>query len=459
MNKYNNTICAISTPAGNGAIAVIRLSGSNALQICDKIFTPQNKKIKITKAQPNTIHYGNIIYNNEIIDDVLISVFKAPKSYTGEDSIEISCHGSIYIQKKILEILINEGADFAKPGEFTQRAFLNGKLDLSQAEGVADVIASESEASHRIAIQQMKGGFSAKLNNLRKLLIHFVSLIELENDFSEEDVEFADKTQLRDIIDDVDKHLSELIKSFKYGNVIKNGIPIAIVGRPNSGKSTLLNTLLNENRAIVSEIAGTTRDTIEEIVNIEGVQCRFIDTAGLRETTDEIEKIGVEKAIEKIDNSTIYLYLFDISTVSLQSVKEDLKQLNNNIQRIVIANKTDLVSDKIINEFENSKLDFLFISAKQNKSIDLLKETLLKNINESITNPNGIVVTNIRHYEALIKAQQSIHETKDGIENEMPTDLIALDIRNAIHHIGEITGEISNNEILGNIFGSFCIGK
>ena len=454
-----NTICAISTPPGNGAIAIIRLSGSEALQICDKIFQAQNKKTKLSKSEPNTIHYGNIIYNNEIIDDVLISVFKAPKSYTGEDSVEISCHGSVYIQKKILEILINEGATFAKPGEFTQRAFLNGKLDLSQAEGVADVIASESEASHRLAIQQMKGGFSAKLNDLRSLLIHFVSLIELENDFAEEDVEFADRTQLNEIINDVDMHLTELIQSFKYGNVIKNGVPVAIVGRPNAGKSTLLNSLLNENRAIVSEIAGTTRDTIEEIVNINGVQFRFIDTAGLRETSDEIEKIGVKKAIEKIDNSTIYIYLFDISSTSLNDVKEDLKQLNNNIQRIVIANKTDLVSTEKINEFKKTDLNCLFISAKQNDSIELLKETLLKNINENITNPNGIVVTNIRHYEALIKAQESIKETKDGIENEMPTDLIALDIRNAIHHIGEITGEISNNEILGNIFGSFCIGK
>ena len=459
MSSEANTICAISTPAGNGAIAVIRLSGSKALQICDKIFQPQNKKIKLTKAQPNTIHYGNIVYKNEIIDDVLISVFKAPKSYTGEDSAEISCHGSVYIQKKILEILINEGANFAKPGEFTQRAFLNGKLDLSQAEGVADVIASESEASHRLAIQQMKGGFSAKLNDLRGLLIHFVSLIELENDFAEEDVEFADRTQLNTIIDDVDKHLTELILSFAYGNVIKNGVPVAIVGRPNAGKSTLLNSLLNENRAIVSEIAGTTRDTIEEVVNIEGVQFRFIDTAGLRKTSDEIEKIGVEKAIEKIDNSTIYIYLFDINSTLLKEVEEDLNQLNKSIQRIVIANKTDLVSKDKISEFKKSDLDCLFISAKQNESIELLKETLTNNINKNITNPNGIVVTNIRHYDALVKAQQSIHETKDGIENEMPTDLIALDIRNAIHYIGEITGEISNNEVLGNIFSSFCIGK
>ena len=457
--EINNTICAISTPSGNGAIAVIRLSGSEALQICERVFQPQNKKIKLTKAQPNTIHYGNIIYNNEIIDDVLISVFKAPKSYTGEDSIEISCHGSVYIQKKILEILINEGANFAKPGEFTQRAFLNGKLDLSQAEGVADVIASESEASHRLAIQQMKGGFSVKLNDLRGLLIHFVSLIELENDFAEEDVEFADRTQLNTIIDDVDTHLTELIQSFKYGNVIKNGVPVAIVGRPNSGKSTLLNTLLNENRAIVSEIAGTTRDTIEEIVNIEGVQFRFIDTAGLRKTSDEIEKIGVEKAIEKIDNSTIYIYLFDINLISVNEVETDLNELNNNINRIVVANKTDLVTENKIQEFNNSDLDCLFISAKQNESIDLLKETLVKNINDSITNPNGIVVTNLRHYEALVKAQQSIHETKDGIENEMPTDIIALDIRNAIHNIGEITGEISSNEVLGSIFSRFCIGK
>ena len=455
----DSTICAISTATGSGGIAVIRISGNKAFSICDKIFKPKNNKKTIATQKPYTIQFGEIFDKNEIIDEVLVSVFNNPNSYTGEDTIEISCHGSVFVQQKILELLINKGANLAKAGEFTQRAFLNGKLDLAQAEGVADLIASESAATHRLAMQQMKGGFSNKLNSLRDSLINFVSLIELENDFAEEDVEFADRTQLNLIIDDVAKLLSELISSFAYGNAIKNGVPVAIVGRPNAGKSTLLNTLLEENRAIVSEIAGTTRDTIEEVYNINGTQFRFIDTAGLRHTTDEIEKIGVNRALEKIDKSSVYIYLFDINSVELKDVLEDLNELNNDVPRIIVANKTDLVSDKKIQEFNDSKLNIIFISAKKNQSLDILKDRLLESINKDFVKPGNIIVSNIRHYEALIKAQESITETKEGINNGLYSDLIALDIRNAIFHIGEITGKISNNEVLGNIFGRFCIGK
>jgi len=452
----NTTICAISTPTGSGGIAVIRVSGNKAFAICDKIFRAKNKNKTISKQQAYTIQFGEIIDNNEIVDEVLISIFKSPNSYTGEDTVEISCHGSVYIQQKILELLIENGVELAKAGEFTQRAFFNGKLDLAQAEGVADLIASETKAGHKLAMQQMKGGFSERLNNLRDLLIHFVSLIELENDFAEEDVQFADRKQLNGIIDDVDVLITDLIKSFSYGNAIKNGVPVAIVGRPNAGKSTLLNALLDDDRAIVSEIPGTTRDTIEELLNINGIQFRFIDTAGLRKTSDYIEKIGVAKAIEKVSKSSVYIYLFDIDNLSVKDVEEDLKELNNDIPHLIVANKTDLVNkDKILSFAKNN---CYFISAKKNESVELIKEALFDNINKNI-NISNILVSNTRHYEALLKTQKSIHETKDGIQNEMPSDLIALDIRNAINSIGEITGEISNDEVLGNIFSRFCIGK
>ncbi len=456
LDKYINTIAAISTATGSGGIAVIRISGTNAFKICDKIFKPKTAKKKIANQKTYTIQLGEIIDNkNEIIDEVLISTFKNPNSYTGEDTVEISCHGSVYIQQKILELLIKNGAELAKPGEFTQRAFLNGKLDLAQAEGVADLIASESKASHKLAMQQIKGGFSKKLNDLRNSLIHFVSLIELENDFAEEDVEFADRKQLNHIITEVDNLISDLIKSFSYGNAIKNGVPVAIVGRPNAGKSTLLNALLNDDRAIVSETPGTTRDTIEEILNINGIQFRFIDTAGLRKTNNEIEKIGVKKAIEKIEKSSIYIYLFDINELSYKDVKTDLAELNNNIPNLIVANKTDLFDTKKQKHFKNC----IFISAKQNKNIEQIKNALFNNINKNLINNSNIIVTNTRHYEALLKAQKSIQETKKGIKNGNSTDLIALDIRNAIYNIGEITGEISNDNILDNIFKNFCIGK
>jgi tRNA modification GTPase len=457
MSNTQNTICAIASPAGSGAIAVIRLSGPNSFAIVQSIFKSKTQQI-IQNQKSHSILFGEIVYNKSVIDEVLISIFKNPHSYTGEDAIEISCHGSIYVQQKILEILIKKGAQLAQAGEFTQRAFLNGKMDLAQAEGVADLIASESEAMHKISIQQLKGGFSSALNLLRKQMLDFSALIELELDFSEEDVEFANRTDLQKLINKLNSEIKKLINSFSYGNAIKNGIPIAIVGRPNAGKSTLLNTLLNEERAIVSEIAGTTRDTIEELLSINGFQFRFIDTAGLRTTTDQIEKIGVERTLEKINKSSIYLYLFDINQLSPFELLKDLKQLNQEIPRIIIANKTDLIGNDKILEFQKLDIDILFISAKNQDSLEELKTYLLNFVN-SKTNNSDIIISNIRHFEALTKANEAIERVNNGIKNNLPTDLLAMDMRDAVHFIGEITGEISNNELLGHIFKNFCIGK
>ena len=458
-DTHYDTITAIATPAGSGAIAIIRLSGKKSIEIADKIFTSKNKT-KLTKTPANKVIFGKITdKNNNTIDEVLTTVFRAPNSYTGEDSIEIACHGSIYIQQKIIELLLNNGAKLASPGEFTQRAFFNGKLDLSQAEAVGDLIAATTETANRLAIQQMKGKYSETLNNLRNKLLNFVSLIELENDFAEEDVEFADRTQLNKIINEVNSLITNLIESFSYGNAIKNGIPVAITGKPNAGKSTLLNALINENRAIVSEIPGTTRDTIEEVLNINGFQFRFIDTAGLRKTNDKIEKIGVKKTYEKINKSNIFIYLFDINNTATTELQKDLNQFNTNIPKLIIANKIDLTNKKTINKFKEIDTEILFISAKQNKSIDKIKNKLLEFVKDKLQNPNDIIITNARHYEALLKAQQAITQTINSLQNNISSDLIALDIRNAIFYIGEITGEISNDDILGNIFKNFCIGK
>ncbi len=455
--QETSTICAIATPAGSGAIAIIRLSGYASFSIVQSVFRSKKHK-EILSQEPYSIIFGEIVDDEYIIDEVLLSIFKNPHSYTGEDSVEISCHGSIYIQQKILEILIKKGAVLAQAGEFTQRAFFNGKMDLAQAEGVADLIASENRAMHQISIQQLKGGFSSELDRLRIEMLNFSALIELELDFSEEDVEFVDRAALKSLVDTLNKAVSKLIDSFSYGNVIKNGVPVAIVGRPNVGKSTLLNALLNEERAIVSDIAGTTRDTIEEVLNIDGIQFRFIDTAGLRTTTDEIEKIGVERALEKVNKSAVYLYLFDISQFSVSDVLEDLKQLNGEIPRIIIANKIDLVEDDKVLEFQRSELQSIFISAKEKNSLSKLKSFLVKSINIE-TDKNDIVISNIRHFEALIKAREAIIRVNNGIEIGLETDLLAMDMRDAVHFIGEITGSISNDELLGHIFANFCIGK
>jgi len=456
-SQKTSTICAIATPSGSGAIAVIRLSGPNAFSIVQKIFVSKNKS-SINNQEPYSILFGEVIDGKEVIDEVLLSIFKNPKSYTGEDSIEISCHGSIYIQQRILELLISNGAVLAQAGEFTQRAFLNGKMDLAQAEGVADLIASENEAMHRISIQQLKGGFSTELERLRTEMLNFAALIELELDFSEEDVEFVDRTALQKIVEQLYQTIKKLIDSFKLGNVIKNGVPVTILGRPNAGKSTLLNALLNEERAIVSDIPGTTRDTIEEILNIEGIPFRFIDTAGLRNTSDEIEKMGVKRALDKMDKSAIYIYLFDINTLSISELEEDLNQLNSTVPRIILANKVDLVGSDILNAFKNTNINFLSISAKNRNNLDQLKKALTQNVNLK-TSKNEIVISNIRHFEALKKANEAIERVNNGILSNIETDLLAMDMRDASHFIGEITGNISNDELLGHIFKNFCIGK
>lgn len=466
MNMLNNTtICAIASSPGNGAIALLRLSGPQAFEITEKIFEPASQK-KLSEQKPYTIHFGNIWDGDHIIDEVLVSIFKNPKSYTGEDLIEISCHGSEYIQQQILKTLIKNGANLAQPGEFTLRAFLNGKMDLSQAEGVADLIASGSESSHKIAMQQMRGSFSDEINNLRQQLLNFISLIELELDFSEEDVEFADRTQLSNLMQKIHLRIDELMGSFDLGNVIKKGIPVAIVGNPNVGKSTLLNILLKEDRAIVSEIAGTTRDAIEDVININGMTFRFIDTAGLRETNDQIESIGITKTREKIKQAAIVLLMIDASD-AMANIEQSIKSLKRDIndkQLIIALNKIDLSSNHnlLIEELDiidKSKDTVVSISAKVHSNIDKLIDALLKKVDLSYLAKNDVVVSNIRHYEALQKAAEALERAMSGVSSNLTTDLLAMDIRQVLHYLGEITGTISNDEVLGNIFKNFCIGK
>ena len=460
-----STICAISTAPGNGAIAIIRLSGNKSINICDKLFVPAKKKAKLIQQNANTVHFGTINDNNKIIDEVLVSIFKNPHSYTGEDLVEVACHGSLYIQQKILQLFITNGARLAKPGEFTMRAFFNGKMDLSQAEAVADLIASTTEASHKVAINQMRGGFSNEIKILRDQLVKFTSLIELELDFSEEDVEFADRNDLKKLVNEIETLLSHLINSFELGNVIKNGVPVAIVGNPNVGKSTLLNILLNENRAIVSEIPGTTRDVIEDTININGISFRFIDTAGLRETHDKIETLGIEKTYQKINLASIVLLLVDA-----QDKSEDIEYQINNIKKIIDDKKFIVIvnkMDKLNNTELNTKIDFLKdkdyslinISAKNNFNIDTLTNELIKTVNFSSLNANDVIVTNARHYEALLKAKENILRVIKGLNDNISGDFIAMDIRQVLHYLGTITGEITTDEVLGNIFKNFCIGK
>ncbi len=456
MNKQivNDTICALSTPSGIGAIGMIRVSGSNSFKITSKIFSKD-----LTKVKTHTTHFGTIKNNEELVDEVLVSVFAHGKSFTGEESVEISCHGSTYILQKVLSLLLENGCRLATPGEFTQRAFFNGKMDLSQAEAVADLIASQSKSAHNIAMKQMRGGFSSELKGLRDKLIHFASLVELELDFAEEDVEFADRKELNELVNDVLEYIQKLAKSFELGNAIKNGVPVAIVGQPNAGKSTLLNALLNEERAIVSDIAGTTRDTIEERLIINGIDFRFVDTAGIRETEDHIEKIGVERALKQVDESAVYLYLFDASKLTLEEVKKDLKQFSHGVSQIVVANKTDLLDAKSIKKLEDAELDMVFISAKHKKSLEELKDRLLKTIDADNLNSDDVIVSNARHYDALIKTITALEKTKQGLETGITADFIAMDIRQAMYELGTITGDISTDDLLGNIFSKFCIGK
>ena len=453
-----NTIVALATPSGAGAIAIIRLSGKNAITIATEVFNSISGK-ELLKQKSHTVHLGNIVDGNRIIDQVLATIFKNPNSYTGENVVEFSCHGSSYIQQEIIQLLLRKGCRMATAGEFTLQAFLNGKMDLSQAEAVADLIASDSKASHQLAIQQMRGGFSTEIEELRIQLLNFASLIELELDFSEEDVEFANREEFQKLIKKITILLKKLIDSFATGNVLKNGIPVAIVGRPNSGKSTLLNSLLNEERAIVSNIAGTTRDTIEDEITIGGIRFRFIDTAGLRETTDEIEKIGVERALEKLERSSIYIYLFDSTEMSVLEVKKELDGFTTNSKQLIVANKIDKASKEELSAINNSDLPFLTISAKSKDSLDVLSDSLLNIAGIEALDSNQLMVTNSRHYDVLIKSLEEISKVQEGIDKHLTGDLLAIDLRQALYYLGEITGKVSNDDLLGNIFANFCIGK
>lgn len=469
---FQDTICATSTAQGIGALGIVRVSGKEAIKIVNQIFKGKN----IEEAESHTVHYGFIIssptflrgertsntqlQSSNMIDEVMVSVFKAPKTFTAEDLVEITCHGSPYIQQQIIEALIQQGARMAEPGEFTQRAFLNGRIDLSQAEAVADLISAENRASHRIALNQMRGGISSELKDLREELINFTALIELELDFSDEDVEFANRKELEDLIQNLKSKIQNLITTFEYGNAIKNGVPVAIIGKPNAGKSTLLNALLNEERAIVSDIAGTTRDTIEETMTIDGITFRFIDTAGIRETTDTIEAIGVEKAKEKISQAKIVIHLYEDDI-------EILKELEGMLQEKVVFN----LLSKIDKEGHDHEMDMkslqrnhpnyhhFGLSVKKNINLDRLKNELVESVKSGV-DENTVIITNVRHKEALLKAMESIENVESGMQSGLTGDLLAFHLRDTLRHIGSITGQIDvDQDILGTIFGKFCIGK
>ena len=441
---------------------MIRISGPESIPIADKIFIGV-EKIKLIDQKANSVQLGYIVEDDRTIDKVLITVFRNPKSYTGEDLVEISCHGSIFIQESIIQLLLNHNCRVANPGEFTMRSFLNGKMDLSQAESVADLISSNTEASHRLAMNQMRGGFKNDINELRTELVNFASLIELELDFSQEDVEFANKKELNKLLDKITFNLKKLIDSFKTGNVIKNGIPIAIVGEPNTGKSTLLNTLLNEERAIVSSIAGTTRDTIEDQININGVNCRFIDTAGIRNTEDEIETIGIERTFKKMNESEIIIFLIDYSTLNHEKLNyyvNYLTEIDNkfpNTKLITLLNKIDIKSETLVSDLD--EFNPILISAKNKLNIDNLKDEIISYVNNLTSQIDNSTISNSRHYDLLNKTYEEIHKVKISISKNISSDLLAIDIKQAIYFLGELTGEISNDEVLGNIFSKFCIGK
>ena len=460
MKKDN--ICALATASGIGAISIIRVSGPDAIAICDQLFKSVKRGKSLLEQKSHTIHLGTFIKNDNIIDEVLLSIFKGPNSYTGENVVEISCHGSTFIQQKILQILLKNGCRNAEPGEFTFRAFMNGKMDLSQAEAVADLISSSNENSHKLALTQMRGGFSSEIQTLREELIKFASLIELELDFSTEDVEFADRSQLQELLNRLKQVIRRLIDSFALGNVLKNGVPVAIVGEPNVGKSTLLNALLNDDRAIVSEFAGTTRDTIEDEVIIEGICFRFIDTAGIRDTKDSIETIGIEKTFEKINQAKVVLYLFDAVTASFEKVSDELKKLENHIkgkQLVVIANKMDQGDTSKIKANFGDIENLLFISAKQKDNIQHLKNLLTDKVKKGILSNDDIIVSNSRQFVALNGALSHIVLVQEGLEIGISSDLLAMDIRQSLYHLGEITGEITTDDLLDSIFRDFCIGK
>ena len=498
----NDTICAIATPHGMGAIATVRLSGNQAFAIASSLFQQHAQPFDAAKIVSHKAYHGHIVDGNELVDDAVVTFFRAPHSFTGEDSVEISVHGSVYIQEKLLQLLIAHGCRMAEAGEFTRRAFVNGKFDLAQAEAVADLISSENEAAHRVAINQLKGGISKELQIMRSKLLEMTSLIELELDFSEEDVEFADRSQLKALLEETLAHVNRLKDSFRLGNAIKNGIPVAIVGQTNVGKSTLLNALLGEDRAIVSDIAGTTRDTIEETLNINGIRFRFIDTAGIRDTDETIEKIGIERTFRKISEADIVLGMVD-GEQSFEEIREAAKLIISHVnvlkqKLLLLINKRDILnwdlrffmndnliyvlkdsyeksleSNKgayMIDEFRYSTTGrdlndirnlilFDYISAKDTDDIDRLKRRIVRFNSSATVSENAVLVTNVRHYEALTRASESLERVQQGLEMNIPTDLVSQDLREAIHYLGTITGEITTDEVLGTIFSRFCIGK
>ena len=456
-----DTIIALATPNSLGAISVLRISGKESISVTEKVFKAKNNKL-LSKQDSHTVHLGHLIKKGHQLDEVLVTLFKGPHSYTGENTIEISCHGSIYIQKEIINLFIDNGIRVANPGEFTLRAFLNGKMDLNQAEAVADLIASENEGSHKLAMQQMKSGFSDDLKKLRTELLHFSSMIELELDFSQEDVEFVERGEFKKLTNKIKLELNTLINSFQSGNVLKNGISVAIAGKPNAGKSSLLNTLLNDEKAIVSDIPGTTRDSIEDSLIIQGINFRFTDTAGLRETTDFIESKGIEKTINKIKNAKILLYLFDANDTNVNEIKSSINNFKrDDLSIILVRNKIDLINQnsKLLDDIKSiSKSQLLEIEATDAKSVESLKIRLINEV--ELLNPyTDIVISNSRHYEALIKALRAIEEVNEGLVDNVSGDLLSVDIRRSIDHLSEITGEITNDDVLGNIFANFCIGK
>lgn len=463
MNR--DTICAVSTAPGTGGIAVIRISGKEAIEISNRIFTPLKREKSLLSQPAYSLSFGHIKNGEELIDEVLVALFRAPHSFTGEDTVEITCHGSVYIQQQILQLLIRQGCRAALPGEFTQRAFLNGKMDLSQAEAVADLIASSSAGTHRLALSQMRGGFSNELTRLRMQLLDFTSLIELELDFSEEDVEFADRSNLKSLATDIEQLIGKLADSFNVGNAIKNGIPVAIIGETNAGKSTLLNQLLHEEKAIVSDIHGTTRDVIEDTINLSGVTFRFIDTAGIRETSDTIESLGIERTFHKLGQASIVLWVIDLCSpvAQIEELAHVIVPKTKGKKVILVFNKADKLTDTALAEKQSLlagvPAERVFLSAKNSSDVETLQQLLIQTAHLPEISANDIIVTNIRHYEALTEAHEAILRVIAGLEQNISGDFLSQDIRECMHYLGEITGEISNDEILGNIFGKFCIGK
>ena len=454
MIDETETIIALATPPGIGAISVLRLSGSDSINIVSKVF----KGVDLTNQKSHTVHFGHILDKETILDEVLATVFVAPHSFTRENSVELSCHGSMYIVNRILQLFVQVGARLADPGEFTKRAYLNGRFDLAQAEAVADLIASENEASHLTALNQMRGGISNEIRELREKLVHFASMIELELDFSEEDVEFASRDDLKTLIFAIEKVLSALIDSFQMGNVIKNGVPVVIVGKPNAGKSTLLNALLKDEKAIVSDIPGTTRDVIEDELTIGGVKFRFIDTAGLRETADQVEAIGVERAGKKMDEASLILYLFDLDEETADHVLEKEAELKNRkTPYLLIGNKSDKASMDLSTLSQNQH--FISIAAKHGTNLSLLEKRIIELSNLKDFRSGNVIVTNVRHYQSLVQTRNSLRDVLNGIDLQITNDFLAQDIRHALHHLGEITGEITTDDLLANIFSKFCIGK